>query len=247
MSLAQQQTKEAFTTDTGFWVAPGKQPVFEAAGVKIYLASSIHELERIYRFRYEIYVREMNRNIKDVDHATSKVQDSLDDWAYNLYAVQDRQIVGAARINFSDDGEFPYSDLYQTKKFEKHFRGIISLGTKVMVSAEKRGSKVFSCLLKGMYTLVTQKGSRATVLDCNAPLDRIYEKVGFRKYLESYNHPEYGNVMGMIIDHFDRDHFVQVNSPLLPLLDQWRAKQQAVSIMNPARIKQMFQVSMSGA
>jgi hypothetical protein len=56
-------------------------------------AQTTAELEAVYRFRYSVYVEEMNRTQRYADHELKQIKDPLDDFGHILYATdEDRAI-----------------------------------------------------------------------------------------------------------------------------------------------------------
>ncbi len=68
--------------------------------IRIAVVDSEEAREALFRFRYDIYVREMHRPQKHADHARGRLADPLDANAINLVAWQGDRIVGCVRMSF---------------------------------------------------------------------------------------------------------------------------------------------------
>jgi Acetyltransferase (GNAT) domain len=112
--------------------------------VDIRVAESHADLEKTYRFRYQIYVEEMGRVQKYADHARRRIEDRLDKNAVNLAAFRDGKVVGVVRINFpreSDVGDYERS--YHLSSVGKDHPTHTSINTRLMIapSTAKAGSQ----------------------------------------------------------------------------------------------------------
>src|SRR5690606_2310594 len=99
--------------------------------------------EEVFRFRYDIYVREMSRPQKDADHARGRIEDRLDAFAM-LLAAHDAGtglICGTVRTNVLCDGDIgEYGGLYRLDGLSANERRSTSITTRLMVERSKRGS-----------------------------------------------------------------------------------------------------------
>src|SRR4051812_6581919 len=60
-------------------------------------ADSLDDRQRIFRFRYEIYVEEMGRHQKYADHSARTVVEPFDATGHLFLAMEGDRIVGTAR------------------------------------------------------------------------------------------------------------------------------------------------------
>src|SRR4051794_24808022 len=90
--------------------------------ITIRLAESREDLEKLYRFRYAIYVEEMKRPQRYADHQRKRIQEPLDSLAANFIALKDDEIVGCIRWNGGQDAYFgEYVDLYDMRRAGPYF------------------------------------------------------------------------------------------------------------------------------
>ncbi len=113
------------------------------------------EREAIYRFRYQIYVKELNRDYPEADHKRKWLRDDDDekDYAVNFYTGTLDNITGAMRLLLWTPGKIPenYSRLFSMKTFP----GIENLTTselgRLMIRPDQRGNAIFPSLMCAMY------------------------------------------------------------------------------------------------
>lgn len=168
---------------------------------------------RIFQFRYEIYVEEMDRPQGDADHRLRQIRDSLDDTGHLFMAEDHGELVGTIRINFRREGPLEHENLYDIDRFERAFPGAISMTTRLMVRRSHRGSTVAAKLAMAVYEHARKAGIQFDFIDCNPHLVRLYQQLGHRIYRSTIRHPDYGTVIPMVMATEDTDHFARVRSP----------------------------------
>lgn len=173
--------------------------------------------EAVFRFRYDIYVREMARAQKDADHAGARIEDSLDAFAVLLAAVDGATglVAGTVRANVLGDGHIgPYGSLYGLDRLSTAERRVTSITTRLMVERSRRGSAVGVRLASALFARGIARGVATDYIDCNAHLVPFFEQLGYRP-VRLIEHPEYGHVTLMRIDLGDAAHLRRVGSPFL--------------------------------
>ena len=171
--------------------------------------------EAVFRFRYDIYVREMRRRQKDADHERGRVEDALDRDAI-LLAARDSvsgRIVGTARSNVvavSDLGV--YDRLYGLHALSATERASTTITTRFMVDRERRGTLLAVQLARSLFARGSARGIRTDYIDCNEPLVPFFERLGYRS-VQTVEHPDYGSVRLMRLDVRDEGHMARVGSP----------------------------------
>lgn len=85
--------------------------------------------DALFRFRYNVYVEEMERPQKDACHKTKTIRDSFDEKAFHVVAFADDAVVGCVRINFLRDIDFGfYFDFFDIGTLpNEQLREILSL------------------------------------------------------------------------------------------------------------------------
>lgn len=181
------------------------------------IVTTERDKQKVYRFRYDVYVEEMNRKQKWANHVTKTIQEPLDRTAIILAAFQGNEVVGTCRMNFSNDTEFEYADLYEFDRFESLYPGRVAFFSKLMIKPELRKGMLFMKFMREIYKIMRIEDMEVSLLDCNDHLIKSFTKVGYRQYKESFQHPEYGWVTPMVVYHRDEEHFKKMNSPVYEL------------------------------
>jgi hypothetical protein len=174
------------------------------------------EYQEIYRFRYEVYIEEMQRTQMYADHHRKMIVEPLDKTAKIYGAWLGNKIVGTTRINYARDSELGYYEkLYNLAIAKEFYPDCVSITTKMMVSKTFRSSHLGLRMALAVYKGALENGIHFDFIDCNRHLKPLFIKMGYRPYRESVVHPEYGEVMPMILALRDVEHFKSVDSPFL--------------------------------
>lgn len=189
--------------------------------MRIRIADSTEELEAIYRFRYQVYVEEMQRPQKDADHANRRIEDSLDRTGFNLAAWSGSRVVGVARANLARDGDLgDYGEFYDLGSVGTDHPWRTSITTRLMVAPEHRHTMLPMMLVLACYRLGLENSIRWNFIDCNDHLVGFFTRLGFVQHLPKAWHPEYGHVTRMRLDLLDEVHLASVCSPFLGVLTE---------------------------
>lgn len=193
----------------------------------IRVVTSLEDLFEIYRFRYQIYVEEMNRIQHDADHCQKCIKDFLDDGkAVNIAAFKGKDIVGVLRLNFSCVSNLGYYSTFYSmesvcgKDMHPEFTCIV---TRLMIKPGLRSGLLAVKLCQASYELTLQQQGRWCFIDCNDHLISFFLRLGFRSHIQRAYHKEYGLVNPMYLDLLDEYHLTQVRSPFLPILQRWKS------------------------
>jgi len=88
-----------------------------------------------------------------------------------------------------------------------------SITTKLMVAPQYRLTSVFVRLALASYKHALALGMRFDFMDCNLPLVPFFQGLGYRVHRGRITHPEYGEVISMMLDLEDVAHLGAVGSP----------------------------------
>lgn len=139
------------------------------------------DLEQIQRLRYQVYYKEMGLSLSGMDHARELLTDPLDVSAIHITAELGSDLVGAVRLNlntvphgletpleaFSLPRPFVYcSRLYVLQKF--------------------RGNGVIQNLARACFQQFSVKKAAVAICHCYPHLARLYERMGFQRYGNSF-------------------------------------------------------------
>lgn len=172
------------------------------------------DLEKVYRFRYEIYVEEMNRRQHYADHQRRRIVDPLDKHG-DVFAMWDGdEVVGTVRVNLlRHDSLDEYRQLYGILGLTPEELNVSSISTRLMLAPHLRKTKASLLLAAAALEHFAQNKVRFDYCDCNDPVRGFFEQIGYRAVHRSH-HPEYGDVSVMRLDLEDTIYLETINSPL---------------------------------
>ena len=182
----------------------------------IKVARSDEDRERIFRFRYDVYVTEMGKSPAEADHEKKIIHDELDNDAHLLYAEDEGQIVGTVRLNCRSKKKFPavWEQRYDIESFAPSFGDHISMTSRMMVAKDYRGSSVPAALIGAVYSAGREMGSKFDFCNCAPSLLEFYEQIGFRRFTDGFMDEDNGYHVPLVMLVRDIQYLKQVRSPL---------------------------------
>jgi predicted GNAT family N-acyltransferase len=164
------------------------------------------ERSAIYRFWYDIYVREMCRSVANVDHKRMILVDSLENHSAIFAACIDGVVVGTVRLSFPSEGTLSYyQDLYRIAR-DEYFDDRTVIVTRLMVSQQFRSSVLGFQLAQKALLASIERGIHYAFMDCNDPVLQYFLALGFETHAEGVVHPEFGQVHVMRYDLSDPEN-----------------------------------------
>ncbi|MGE0715700.1 MAG: GNAT family N-acyltransferase [Alphaproteobacteria bacterium] len=161
------------------------------------IAKEGRDFEALFRFRYRIYVEEMNRFQKYADPNTKQIRDPLDVHAFNIVAWRSDVIVGCVRVNLCHNSDVGYySDILRMRDVGDDFPGRSSLCTRLMVRSDFRRSSLACRLSIAALSVGLENDVVWNFIDGNDHLVPFFSRLGFEKTHEVV-HEEYGRVNAM--------------------------------------------------
>ena len=172
--------------------------------------------EKIYRFRYQVYIEEMGKSFKDADRKKRWLRDELDDTAVLFYVEVNGEIIASSRMNHGKITQFPekWKKLYQMEKFSAYSDEMISLSSRLMISSEWRGSLALAKMLSEIYQYARKEGIKFDFCNCYPFLLEFYEHLGYRRYTEGFVDEDTGYHVPLVLMTEDIQHLKRVRSPL---------------------------------
>ena len=194
--------------------------------LQIEVVSTDEHYQAIARLRYDIYVQEMGKQPRGLDHVEKTVKDELDRYA-TIFAAFDGDVAVATGSvlpanalppnsswrSFYELSEFPVSD---DKK---------AIFSKLMVHPAYRGSMALPQLLLAAYDLFRSKQFEVSFMHCAPGLVPMYELLGCRRYKQGAIDPDVGFRIHMALLLGDVEYFQRVRSPLLTLAKKYPANE----------------------
>ena len=203
----------------------------------VHRATTREQREAIYRFRYSIYVEELEREIGGVDHERRMVCDDEDEapWSHHLYVGEPGNIEGAIRLRAWGPGEIPDA-MRRDLSIERfgpaiEHMTIAELG-RFMIARQRRGAAM---LLGSMAYETYLFLGREMKVDlafsyCRPGLVPYYRRLGSRPYGGDLVYAPEGMEVPLVSVMSDRAYYKKVGSPMTPLVSQvfGRGKRQDV-------------------
>jgi predicted GNAT family N-acyltransferase len=203
----------------GHRAATGALRRSRANPIPIRLALATDDLEAIYRFRYQIYVEEMNRRQFHADHAAKRIEDPLDYNGYNFAAFKEDEVVGVVRVNFPRTSNIEYYESFMDMCSAGPFHpSATSMCTRLMVAPRLRRTSLAMRLAQASYEFGLRNQIRYNFIDCDDHLIGFFTRLGYVLHRRA-EHPEYGMGNVMRLDMLDRANLVRQRSPFLAVLD----------------------------
>jgi len=189
--------------------APGGAPRVQTARTRA-------ERDRVMRFVYDVYVEEMGKRFAYADHERRVLRDGLDDAATLLYIAEGEEVMAALRLVWGAEGAFPDAArrMYALERFEPFPPTALSISSRLAVAPKQRGTAILGHLLLEAYRLGRERGVQFNFCHCAPSLVQLYEQLGYRRYAESFEDPDTGLRIPMVLVAEDLDDLRAVRSPL---------------------------------
>lgn len=185
-------------------------------------ATTAAEREAIYRFRYSIYVEELQYGY-EADHERKWLKQAEDEKPYTtlLYAGAPDDIKGTVRLRAWKPGAVP-REVYDAISLER-FPGIEKLGVahvgRLMIRPSLRGKLVLPSLLMAGYDFMAGEcGADLAFLDCVPGIVRHYRQLGCRPYGGRLVDLGYSPGVPLVIVLSDYAHLKRSGSVVAPLV-----------------------------
>ncbi len=188
-------------------------------------ASTTAQKQAIYRFRFDIFGREMGL-LGSLDlWEEPSFHDELDEQSYHFFAESDGIVVGSIRITHGKPCATS-EDFLKTYELNKFLTVLppekLAVATRLMVSSRFRGSNLSLRLMKRAAEYCIDQGVECVFIDCQPHLVPLYQRFGFRPYRTVFNDPYVGVLMPLVIIISDFDYLQQVRTPLWKIISTKR-------------------------
>ena len=189
--------------------------------IKVLIAASEQEKLRIYRLRYQIYVEEMGRELPSADHKNRLVFDEFDEKGFLVYAQSGSEVIGTVRLNIGTTGEFSpqlvrmfHMDVFQEFSNGQH-KQKLGFSSKYLVDSAYRRSQAAYLVGVQLYEIYRSEEVQFCFAGCNPYMIPLYERIGFRRFADNFDIPEYGCMVPLVWILEDESHMRTVCSPFL--------------------------------
>lgn len=199
--------------------------------IEVLKADSPELQQAIYRLRYHIYVDELKWTPPNTDHANRLIRDELDELADNYLLHIDGQAAGSLRLlslGKVPDLE-PFHKKYALGQVFEHFSPQqIILSGRFMLHPKVRHGKAILGLMGRGFEDARRAGARLNFADCSPHMLPLYEHLGFRKYADPFNDPDFGYKIPILMLMGDQQSMGRYRSPLARVAEQFPQDTEAV-------------------
>ncbi len=182
------------------------------------IALSEEERREIFRFRYQVLVRDMAWGSADADHERETLSDPLDEGALQLFVRWQGIVIGTVRAVVDARRWLP-EPLVRAQALDRFadFSGrALSFTDHLMVAPAWQSSQVTALLLGAAYKTVRGRGSRFDFMHCPLGLVELYEQLGYRRYAGNFDSAD-GYRVPLVLLTEDMSHLQAIGSPFAPL------------------------------
>lgn len=155
--------------------------------MKIVYVDNSELAERMFRFRYEMYIGQLQW-FKREDHPNGLVRDHFDDYSHNYVAINNRgEIEGGIRVTPDGPEGLMLESCHSLNRLRKG-RNLAEF-SRFVVSERYYGKHLGPLLMKAGYQCAVQQGITHIVLSTRVELQGFYQKLGFVQVGEQYYDP----------------------------------------------------------
>jgi len=177
--------------------------------LKIKIAQNNNELMNVFKFRYAIYIEELNKSFIKHDDELKILKDEFDDTAYHICLFDDDNLVGCLRLRYPPVNDNEICRLNIPKHFQEKYK--LSVSSRLMLKKEFRNTSAIVALMDYTYDKNIRDGVDFGLIEIENYLVRLYKKFGFHELKKHVN--EYGfERTVMFVNGRDFQHFSKINS-----------------------------------
>jgi len=198
--------------------------------VKIDVAESEQQKEKIYHARFKIESKEMKHNSPQSAKDYDSIKYDYEDDAIIIYAESDEEIIAALSVNFF---QAPVNDFlaknFLTEKFLEYGDGL-SYSSNLIVDPKWKATAILGKLLNAFYHILRRKNIKFDFTDCAPSLVQFYEHLGYRRYKENFFDEKKGFRIPLVLLVEDFIYLEKLRSPFTKIaaasskdenIDEW--------------------------
>jgi len=177
------------------------------------------EREEMYRFRYDIYVDELNRYGDIADHENRRFVEDDDEFA-RLYQIRDAdRLIGTSRLSWGSDAGALNERIIEQYDLQPFMDAVphrhLAVGERLMFASEYRGGPLLFKFISEFLVTFSRQGIQLFFGDCEPHLLNSYQSLGYRPYTRRHvNKAETGYLIPIVFVTGDLDYLRSIGSPL---------------------------------
>ncbi|MCO6472150.1 MAG: cyclic nucleotide-binding domain-containing protein [Melioribacteraceae bacterium] len=198
--------------------------------VKIDVAETEEQKEKIYRARFKIEAKEIKNTISVSTDKNEYIKYDYEDNAIIIYAESDDEIIAALSVNFipTQVNDF-FAKNFMTDKFLYYGEGL-SYSSNLIVDPKWKGTAILGKLLNAFYHILRRKNIKFDFTDCTPSLVQFYEHLGYRRYKENFFDNQKGFRIPLVLLVEDFIYLEKLRSPFTKIasvspkdenIDEW--------------------------
>lgn len=181
------------------------------------------ERDQVYRFRYDVYVDEMDRYGETADHADRRLIEADDKHARLVLIKHRDRVIGTARLSCGGDAGALNDRIVAQYDLQPFLDAVphehIAVGERLMVAPEYRGGPLLFRFIAESIVKCRALGIQLLFGDCEPHLLNPYQALGYRTYTRRHvNKPETGYLIPIVFVLGDLDYLRAIDSPLWNVL-----------------------------
>ena len=174
------------------------------------------ELLAVGRLRYEVTVEEMGLSMKHANHDRRTVVEPLDYSGHVCGAWYEDQLIGTLRQNLVRNSDIGYYyKAYGVSQLPAMSDDLVSVTTRLAIDPRFRRGRLAMQLAEYGYDFLLANGITHDVIDSRPRLVPFFNRLGYRRHLNTINHPEFGEVVVQYLALNDENHLRKSRSPFL--------------------------------
>jgi hypothetical protein len=186
-------------------------------------AESEIEKSEIYKFRYSVYVEELNKYHIPANHEEKLMYTKSDRYAVLYYAKANDKIIATVRSHRGVDGPFQLDEVnyFKIDIFKIHFSfNELAIVNKLIVDKHYRNTRLTHLMILETYLGGLEVGTKLCFITCEERLLPMYLRYGFRIYDEPILIENEIKRFKLILCLCDREYLLKVKSPFVKYLPQ---------------------------
>lgn len=194
----------------------------QSAQLDVVIANGPEEQAEVFRFRYRVLVEGMGRGFPNADHTSKQLTDIADKAALHICVKKQGKVAASLRVIVAPLAQLP---LYMKERYGlAPFAGLMDLTVSftdyLVVDTKQLDAKAANLLMTAAYKIATVQGSGFDFTNAAAGEVAVFERLGYRRYAENYQDPDFGSRIPMVLPTGDTGHLAQVRSPFLKISER---------------------------
>jgi len=189
------------------------------------IAKSKKEKEKIFKFRYQLYVQEYGKDPETANHQKQWIKNELDDTGILIYIDNDYgDIIGTMRMNFSHQTQFSLriKQMFNLNYFSEKFANErFALITGTTISQNSQNFLTPATLYSFFYCYCRQQETPFAFSWCPSYMMKYLTKLGFRRFKKKVINTDLGVRIPLLLVCDDIKYLQKINSPFEPFISEY--------------------------